>query len=332
MDERRGVLHLRRRLGRRRHGGQARAPLLGRARPPREADHHLARARLPRHRTRSARASQGIPANREGYGDLIPHIENIPWGDADALEALLVDHADRIAAFIGEPVIGAGGVIPPPEGFWPRVQELCRRHDVLLISDEVICGFGRLGADFGCQRFGVDARSHDVRQGPDVRLRADGRRRRLRPRQAAVLRPRARASCSATATPTAAIPRRAAAGPREPRDHRARGTRRARARARAGARGGLSGALRRASDGRRGALGRPRCGSRVHARGAGSDAAACPTSSPTWRSSTASSAAGCAASRCRSRRRSSSPRRRSPRWPGACASPSTTRCGSPRAA
>ena len=85
----------------------------------------------------------------------MPHIENIPWGDADALEALLEDHADHIAAFIGEPVIGAGGVIPPPDGFWPRVQELCRKHDVLLISDEVICGFGRLGADFGCQRFGV---------------------------------------------------------------------------------------------------------------------------------------------------------------------------------
>ena len=98
---------------------------------------------------------QGIPGNRMGYGDLMPHIENIPWGDADALEALLEDHADHIAAFIGEPVIGAGGVIPPPEGFWPRVQELCRKHDVLLISDEVICGFGRLGTDFGCQRFGV---------------------------------------------------------------------------------------------------------------------------------------------------------------------------------
>jgi putrescine---pyruvate transaminase len=98
---------------------------------------------------------QGIPANRAGYGDLVQHIENIPWGDADALEQLLVDHADRVAAFIGEPVIGAGGVIPPPEGFWPRVQELCRRHDVLLISDEVICGFGRLGTDFGCHRFGV---------------------------------------------------------------------------------------------------------------------------------------------------------------------------------
>ena len=98
---------------------------------------------------------QGIPGNRAGYGDLMPHIENIPFGDADALEALFVDHADHIAAFIGEPVIGAGGVIPPPEGFWPRVEALCRQHDVLLISDEVICGFGRLGTAFGCQRYGI---------------------------------------------------------------------------------------------------------------------------------------------------------------------------------
>ena len=98
---------------------------------------------------------QGIPGNKAGYGDLIPHIENIPFGDADALEALFDDHADHIAAFIGEPVIGAGGVIPPPDGFWPRVAELCRKHDVLLISDEVICGFGRLGENFGCQRFGI---------------------------------------------------------------------------------------------------------------------------------------------------------------------------------
>jgi len=98
---------------------------------------------------------QGIPLNRAGYGDLMPHIENVPWGDADALERLLADHGDQVAAFIGEPVIGAGGVIPPPDGFWKRVEELCRRHDVLLISDEVICGFGRLGADFGCQRFGI---------------------------------------------------------------------------------------------------------------------------------------------------------------------------------
>ena len=104
---------------------------------------------------RSARASRASRSTAPATATSSPHIENIPWGDADALERLLADHGDQVAAFIGEPVIGAGGVIPPPEGFWPRVQELCRRHDVLLISDEVICGFGRLGAAFGCQRFGV---------------------------------------------------------------------------------------------------------------------------------------------------------------------------------
>ena len=50
-----------------------------------------------------------------------------------------------MAAFIGEPVIGAGGILHPPAGYWAAVQELCRRHDVLLIADEVITGFGRLG-------------------------------------------------------------------------------------------------------------------------------------------------------------------------------------------
>ena len=175
-------------------------------------------------RTRSGRACRASRPIGAGYGDLVQHIENIPWGDADALERLLADHGDRVAAFIGEPVIGAGGVIPPPDGFWPRVQELCRRHDVLLISDEVICGFGRLGADFGCHRFGVDARSDDLREGPDLRLRADGRRRRLRARQGAVLGGGLERSSSATATPTAAIPPRRLRASRISRSSSARGS------------------------------------------------------------------------------------------------------------
>ena len=64
--------------------------------------------------------------------------------------------ADRVAAFIGEPVMGAGGVIPPPETYWPEVQRICRRHDVLLIADEVICGFGRTGEWFGIERYGIE--------------------------------------------------------------------------------------------------------------------------------------------------------------------------------
>ena len=62
--------------------------------------------------------------------------------------------ASKVAAFIGEPVQGAGGVIIPPENYWPAIAEVCRRHDVLLIADEVITGFGRLGEWFAFQRMG----------------------------------------------------------------------------------------------------------------------------------------------------------------------------------
>ncbi|MEY4749161.1 MAG: putative aminotransferase [Pseudomonadota bacterium] len=61
---------------------------------------------------------------------------------------------DRVAAFIGEPIQGAGGVIIPPETYWPEMQRICDHYGVLLVSDEVICGFGRTGAWFGCQTLG----------------------------------------------------------------------------------------------------------------------------------------------------------------------------------
>jgi adenosylmethionine-8-amino-7-oxononanoate aminotransferase len=63
---------------------------------------------------------------------------------------------ENVAAFIGEPVIGAGGVYPPPEDYWPRVAELCRENDVLLIADEIVTAFGRLGRWFGCERYGFE--------------------------------------------------------------------------------------------------------------------------------------------------------------------------------
>ncbi|MES2354277.1 MAG: aspartate aminotransferase family protein [Pseudomonadota bacterium] len=70
-------------------------------------------------------------------------------------EKILEVGADKIAAFIGEPVQGAGGVIIPPSTYWPEIQRICDKYDILLISDEVICGFGRLGQWFGCEHFGV---------------------------------------------------------------------------------------------------------------------------------------------------------------------------------
>ena len=63
--------------------------------------------------------------------------------------------ADKVAAFIGEPVQGAGGVIIPPSTYWPEIQRICDKCGILLISDEVICGFGRLGTWFGCETMGT---------------------------------------------------------------------------------------------------------------------------------------------------------------------------------
>ena len=69
--------------------------------------------------------------------------------------AILLHGPERVAAFIGEPVQGAGGVIIPPDSYWPEVQRICDRYGILLISDEVICGFGRTGQWVGCERYGT---------------------------------------------------------------------------------------------------------------------------------------------------------------------------------
>ncbi len=99
----------------------------------------------------------GIPANRAGYGGpLVEDVENVPVSDTGALAELLERRAGEVAAFIGEPVVGAGGVIPPEPGYWAEVNRLCREHDVLLIADEVITGFGRTGVPFGTQRYGIE--------------------------------------------------------------------------------------------------------------------------------------------------------------------------------
>ena len=71
-------------------------------------------------------------------------------------EAILREGADTVAAFIAEPVQGAGGVIIPPADYFPRIREICDRHDVLLIADEVITGFGRTGRWFGLEHYGIE--------------------------------------------------------------------------------------------------------------------------------------------------------------------------------
>jgi adenosylmethionine-8-amino-7-oxononanoate aminotransferase len=98
----------------------------------------------------------GIPAMKSGYGgSFIDETASVGAMDVDGLAALFEARAGEIAAFIGEPVIGAGGVIPPADGYWAAVNDLCRRHDVLLVADEVITGFGRTGELWGTTRYGI---------------------------------------------------------------------------------------------------------------------------------------------------------------------------------
>jgi putrescine aminotransferase len=100
----------------------------------------------------------------------IHHINQPNWwaegGDSDPadfglarareLETAIKEHGpERVAAFIGEPVQGAGGVIVPPETYWPEIQRICDHYGILLIADEVICGFGRTGNWFGSQTMGI---------------------------------------------------------------------------------------------------------------------------------------------------------------------------------
>ena len=101
---------------------------------------------------------------------LFEHVEAPYWYDSDgalspaelgieaakSLERKILELGpDKVAAFIGEPIQGAGGVIVPPDTYWPKVQRICAKYDILLIADEVICGFGRTGAWFGSDRYGI---------------------------------------------------------------------------------------------------------------------------------------------------------------------------------
>jgi adenosylmethionine-8-amino-7-oxononanoate aminotransferase len=115
-----------------------------------------------------ALSATGIPALRSPFEPLTPggcHVPNTgsyrwpadrdPLWAADQIEEqILFEGPDTVAAVILEPVQNAGGCIPPPDGYFQRVREICDRHDVLLISDEVICSWGRLGHWFGSERYG----------------------------------------------------------------------------------------------------------------------------------------------------------------------------------
>jgi putrescine---pyruvate transaminase len=92
-------------------------------------------------------------AFNEGFGE---ESEAFASACAQAIEDRILEVGpENVCAFIGEPVQGAGGVIIPPEGYWPKVEAICRKYGILLICDEVICGFGRLGHWFGHQYYGI---------------------------------------------------------------------------------------------------------------------------------------------------------------------------------
>ncbi|MEN8195229.1 MAG: aspartate aminotransferase family protein [Pseudomonadota bacterium] len=126
------------------------------------------------HGSTTAALSLGGMESMHTQGGIIPDIAHVAqpyWygegGDMDedafgiqaakAIEEKILElGADKVGAFIGEPIQGAGGVIIPPKTYWPEVQRICKQYDVLLICDEVICGFGRTGEWFGYESFGIE--------------------------------------------------------------------------------------------------------------------------------------------------------------------------------
>ncbi|MEM6498713.1 MAG: aminotransferase class III-fold pyridoxal phosphate-dependent enzyme, partial [Pseudomonadota bacterium] len=132
--------------------------------------------------TITALSSGGQDQRKDQYGPFTPGFVEVPhcleyrsqWGDiedygikaADAIEEVILrEGADTVGGLILEPITAGGGVIVPPKGYWERVQEICRKHDVLLIIDEVVCGMGRTGTWFGYQHYGIE---------PDIETRATG--------------------------------------------------------------------------------------------------------------------------------------------------------------
>jgi putrescine aminotransferase len=99
----------------------------------------------------------GIDANAAGYGTLVGDVVRVEWDSAAGLrEAIATAGEDRVAAFFCEPVIGAGGVFAPPEGYLADARAICREAGVLFVADEVVTGFGRVGDWFASSRWGLE--------------------------------------------------------------------------------------------------------------------------------------------------------------------------------
>ena len=124
----------------------------------------------------------GFPIYHEGFGPMLPHVAHVtpPWpyrwelyGEADPTDFLIAEleetinniGPEKIAAMVGEPVMGVGGMLIPPADYWPRVKEVLDRHGILLVFDEVVTAYGRVGTWFAAQHFGVE---------PDIIITAKG--------------------------------------------------------------------------------------------------------------------------------------------------------------
>jgi adenosylmethionine-8-amino-7-oxononanoate aminotransferase len=99
----------------------------------------------------------GIEANAAGYGTLVGDVVRVAWNAPEALrEAIASAGPERVAAFFCEPIIGAGGVFPPPDGYLAEVRRICRETGVLFVADEVVTGFGRVGDWFASSRWDLE--------------------------------------------------------------------------------------------------------------------------------------------------------------------------------
>ena len=140
--------------------------------------------------TMAAMSATSLPNYHKMFGPLVPEFLQVAppypyrWpgngdagiGAADAVEeAILAEGADTVAAIIAEPVIGSGGVIVPPASYFPRLRQICDRHGVLLIADEVITGFGRTGQWFGIGHWNTKPDLMSFAKGVTSRLPAAGR-------------------------------------------------------------------------------------------------------------------------------------------------------------
>lgn len=127
-------------------------------------------------------SATGVPVYRDGFGPLVPHFHHLTpawpyrselFGGQDPTAFLIAEleaaieqiGPQKIAAFIGEPVMGVAGMLVPPEDYWPRVQEVLRRHGILLILDEVVTAYGRIGEWFAATHYGLQ---------PDIIVTAKG--------------------------------------------------------------------------------------------------------------------------------------------------------------